>query len=109
MHGQTHVELWISSVFCELFVSWGTKIDENVVPEPIRDQGQHRDPKKVVKSAKKGLDFMPSESVPGGILETFRHFFAGRFLMSFGDVPFSLVSSIWAPKVPERMPKGSPK
>ena len=38
MHGQTQVELWISSVFCVLFVLRGTKIDDNGVPGRIREQ-----------------------------------------------------------------------
>jgi len=91
------------------FVIWAAKFDENVVPEPIRDQVSIQTPQKVEKSVKKCLDFMPSESVVGCILETFRHFFAGRFLMSFWDVPFSLPCAIWAPEAPERVPKGSPK
>jgi len=87
----------------------GIKIDENVVPGPIRDQVSIQTPQNVEKSAKKGLDFMQPESVLGGILKTFRHFFAGLFLMFYGDVPFSVRGSIWAPKASERVAKGSPK
>ena len=65
--------------------------------------------KKSKKSAKNGLDFEPGVTVLGSIWETFRNFFAGVFLMFFGDVPFSLLGAIWAPKAPERVPKGSPK
>jgi len=45
----------------------------------------------------------------GAIFETFRDFFAGVFLMFFGDVPFSLLGAIGAPKAAKRVPKGSPK
>jgi len=46
---QAHVELWISSVFCVLFGIWGTEIDENVVPGPMRDQVSMQTPKNADK------------------------------------------------------------
>ena len=76
------------------FVIWAAKFDENVAPGPIRDQVSIQTPQKVEKSVKKGLDLTLPESVVGCISETFRHFFAGRFLMSFWDVPFSLPGAI---------------
>jgi len=109
MHAQTHAEHWVSSVFCVRFCDLGTKIDENMVPGPIRDQVSVQTPQKIEKSVKKGLDFERGQSPLGGILETFRDFFAGRFLMSFCEVPFSLLGAIWAPKVPKMVPKGRQK
>jgi len=49
MHGQTQVELWISSVFCVLFVFWGTEIDENGVPGPVRNRVGIQTPQKTKK------------------------------------------------------------
>jgi len=83
MHDQTHVELGVSSFVCVCFCDLGTKIDENVVPGPNWDQVSVQTPTKVEKSVKKGLDFGRGGNLLGDILETFRDFFAGRFLTSF--------------------------
>ena len=45
----------------------------------------------------------------GVISETFWDLFRGVFLKVFGEVPFSLLGAIGAPKAPKRVPKGSPK
>ena len=90
-------------------MSKSKKIDENGVPGLIRDQGGIQTPKKREKVMKKGLDFDQGTSVLGCILETFRDFFVAVFLLFCGDVPFSLLGAIWAPKAPKRVAKWSPK
>jgi len=99
----------MSSVFCVLFVLWGTEIDENVTPGPIRDQVSTQTQQNLEKVVKKGLDFDQGTSVLESFLETFSDFLGGLFLMFFSDVPFSLPGAIWAPKAPKRVSKGSPK
>jgi len=102
MHGQTQAKLWISSVFCVFFVLWGTKIDENGVPGPVRNRVGLQTPKKTKKI----------ESVKRFRRAFWGHFgtFGEAFFYCFwGDVPLSLLGAFWAPKVPERVPNGSQK
>ena len=95
--------------FLHVFFDLGSKIDENVAPGPIRDQIRTQTQQNLEKVAKKGLDFDQGTSVLEGIFDTFRDFVVGVFLTFFRDVPFSLLGAIWAPKAPERVPKGSQK
>ena len=100
MHRPTQVELWISSVFCVLFVSWGTKNDENGVPGPVRDRVGIQTPTKT-KKIKSGKRFRRAF---WGHFGTFGEAF---FYCFCWDVPFSLLGAIWVPKGAERVPKGS--
>ena len=85
MHGQTQVEVWISSVFCVLFVVWGTKIDGNGVPGPVRDQVGTRAPKKTPKWSGFGLDLTPV----GALFRVVGVHFGGSFSVCFWNISFS--------------------
>jgi len=84
MRGQTQVELWVSSVLRVFFVSWGTEIDENGVPGPVRDQV----PQKSRKKCEKGFGFHAARIRSGGHLGDFPRLFCRSFFDVFLRRPF---------------------
>ena len=68
-----------------IFVFWGTQIDENGVPGPIRDQVGIQTPKKTQKAFGFGLDLTPL----GALFRIFGVHFRWSFSVCFGNISFS--------------------